>query len=245
MITPKNLIVISGGSKGLGLGIVNSLLEQNYFVATFSRTKTKEIKQIENDKFRDHFYWQEIDASDFPALVKFVAYVNHHYGKVGVLINNVGIASEGIVTMLSPQTISKSLSVNLESVIRLTQACTKSMLLKREGIIINISSINGIRGQAGVSVYSACKSGLDGLTRSLARELGPRGIRINSIAPGYMLTDMTENLSEKKLQRIIHRTPLGRLGKIADVIGVISFLLSPEARFITGQTIVIDGGFTC
>jgi len=119
------------------------------------------------------------------------------------------------------------------------------MLQEAGGCIINISSVVGLRGTAGASVYSATKAALDGLTRSLARELGPRGIRVNAVAPGYLETDMTDALTEEQRVRILRRTPLGRLGTVEDVTGVIRFLMSPEARFMTGQTIVVDGGLTC
>jgi 3-oxoacyl-[acyl-carrier protein] reductase len=119
------------------------------------------------------------------------------------------------------------------------------MLQKCDGRIINISSILGIRGFKGASVYSASKSAIDGFTRSLARELGSKGIRVNSISPGFMYTDMTKNMSEEKKAQIIRRTPLGRLGEVGDILGLVRFLLSNESSFITGQTFVVDGGLTC
>jgi 3-oxoacyl-[acyl-carrier protein] reductase len=119
------------------------------------------------------------------------------------------------------------------------------MLPRRRGHIINISSVNAIRGHRGITVYSAVKAGIDGFTRSLARELGDRGILVNSIAPGYLRTDMTSEMSEAQIDKIVRRTPLGRLGTIDDIVGAVRFLMSPAARFITGQTLVVDGGLTC
>ena len=119
------------------------------------------------------------------------------------------------------------------------------MLNQNEGTIINISSIVGLRGFKGTAVYGATKAALDGFTRSLARELGSKGIRVNSIAPGFMDTDMTKNMTERKKAQIIRRTPLGRLGRVEDVTGIVKFLLSSEAGFITGQSFVVDGGLTC
>ena len=118
------------------------------------------------------------------------------------------------------------------------------MLTQKHGSIVNISSVNGIEGHRGVSVYGATKAALDGLTRCLAKEFGPFGIRVNSVAPGYFELAMTEGYSEANRQTITKRTPLGRLGK-ADIAAVVRFLLSEEAAFVTGQTLVVDGGLTC
>jgi 3-oxoacyl-[acyl-carrier protein] reductase len=113
------------------------------------------------------------------------------------------------------------------------------------GAIVNISSVNAVRGNAGVAVYSATKAALDGFTRALARELGPRNIRVNSLAPGYFESDMVAGLTERRRRAIVRNTPLGRLGTIDEIADTVLFLLSPAAAFITGQTIVVDGGLTC
>ena len=119
------------------------------------------------------------------------------------------------------------------------------MLLQRAGSIINISSIIGIRGYSGLAAYGATKAGIDGMTRALAREVGPAGIRVNSVAPGYLRTEMTHGLTENQLRQIANRTPLGRLGTAEDVTGLVEFLLSDDSRFITGQVIAVEGGITC
>jgi 3-oxoacyl-[acyl-carrier protein] reductase len=157
----------------------------------------------------------------------------------------VGVAVEGMLAVTRRMAIHHALAVNLESAIVLSREVAKVMLRQRSGHILNISSVNGLSGARGMSVYSATKAGLDGFTRSLARELGGRDIRVNSIAPGYLATEMTRELTESRRQQILRRTPLGRLGTIDDIVGVVRFLLSPAASFITGQTFVIDGGLTC
>jgi 3-oxoacyl-[acyl-carrier protein] reductase len=119
------------------------------------------------------------------------------------------------------------------------------MVARGGGAIVNISSVNAIRGNAGVAVYSATKAGLDGFTRALARELGPRNIRVNSLAPGYFESDMVSGLTETQLRRIVRGTPLGRLGSVEEIAAAVLFLISPAAQFITGQTLVVDGGITC
>lgn len=243
--TKKNVAIVSGGSKGLGEAIVQHLLNKNYQVATFSRHPTDFINKLMQESNKENFYWEAIDASDLGAVNQFVHSVIHKFGEVGALVNNVGMSSEGIITMMNKKTISNVLNLNLEGAIHLTQYCVKNMLIHKYGNIINISSVVGLRGFAGQSIYSASKAGLDGFTRSLSRELAPRGIRVNGIAPGYLKTDMTSQMTEKQLQHIIRRTPLGRLGRVEDIIGVVEFLLSPAADFITGQIIVADGGLTC
>jgi len=127
----------------------------------------------------------------------------------------------------------------------LARVCSRFMLRQGSGCIINISSVHAVRGHSGVAVYSATKAALDGLTRSLARELGPRQIRVNSVAPGYFDSGMTLDIPKEEKQRIARRTPLGRLARISEVASAIHFLASDQASFITGQTLVVDGGITC
>lgn len=161
------------------------------------------------------------------------------------LVNNAGVGIDGILPTMRASQIEQGIDLNLKASIYLIQACSKQMLQHASGSIINISSVNAVRGHSGVAVYSATKAALDGLTRSLARELGPKHIRVNSVAPGYFESEMVADLTPEAKQRIIRRTPLGRLGTADDMANVVLFLLSPQASFITGQTIVVDGGITC
>jgi 3-oxoacyl-[acyl-carrier protein] reductase len=140
--------------------------------------------------------------------------------------------------------IDESLAINLRSNIVLARLCTPAMIARGAGAIVNISSINAVRGNAGVAVYSATKAALDGFTRALARELGPRNIRVNSLAPGYFDSDMVKGLGERQRRAILRNTPLGRLGTVDEIAAAALFLLSPAAAFMTGQTIIIDGGLT-
>jgi 3-oxoacyl-[acyl-carrier protein] reductase len=168
-----------------------------------------------------------------------------NHGNIYALINNAAIAADGVITLMPHPTINNLLKTNLEAVLYLTQICVNQMLLQKSSVIINISSIIGNRGYSGLSVYSATKAGLDGITRSLARELGPKNIRVNSVAPGYLETEMSKGLSMLQRDQIIRRTPLGRLGTLEDITGLIRFLLSDEAQFINGQVITVDGGLNC
>jgi 3-oxoacyl-[acyl-carrier protein] reductase len=176
---------------------------------------------------------------------QFVTEVSERYGQIGALINNAGIGSEGIFASMRLSDIDLCVDLNLKGALYLTWICTRFMIQRRGGCIINISSVNGLQGHSGVAVYSATKAGLDGMTRSLARELGPRGIRVNSVAPGYFESEMVERLDETTKARITRRTPLGRLASVEEIVEVVLFMISPSSSFITGQTIVVDGGLTC
>jgi 3-oxoacyl-[acyl-carrier protein] reductase len=234
--------MVSGGSRGLGAALVQRLLSDGHTVATFSRARTRRIDEWSGS---DRFVWAELDATDHTALSRFVTAVVKRFGPLDALVNNAAIGGDGIFTTMSLDDIHRLLAVNLEAALLLTRACAKSMLVAGRGRIVNISSVNAIRGHSGVAVYSATKAAMDGFTRSLAKELGPRGIRVNSLAPGYLETEMTDKLTAEQKARIARRTPLGRLGTVADVVGAIHFLLGPDADFITGQTLVVDGGLTC
>jgi 3-oxoacyl-[acyl-carrier protein] reductase len=186
-----------------------------------------------------------VDSTDFERVRQFVRDVDDRHGGIGVVINNAGVGVDGILSTMSDADVHRGITVNLEAAIQLTRACLKSMLRQQAGCVINVTSVNGIRGFSGVSVYSATKAALDGLTRSLAREVGPNGIRVNSVAPGYFESDMTSDLTDRQKAWIVRQTPLRRLGTVEDLVGVVRFLMSPAARFLTGQTVVVDGGLTC
>jgi len=171
--------------------------------------------------------------------------VLRRYGRVDALVNNMATMSDGLLTLMRDADIHAQVAMNLEAAIFLTRACLKGMLPQAAGAIVNIASVNALRGHSGVSVYSATKAALVGLTKSLAVEVGPGGIRVNCVAPGYFQSEMTAGFSEEQRARIARRTPLRRLGTVEDIAAAVRFLLSPQAAFITGQLLAVDGGFTC
>ena len=212
-------------------------------VATFSRSSTKQVEKWQAD-YPEHFYFSPLSLTDKSACKEYVNLVEERFGHIDILVNNAGIANVSLLALETDDAIDKLIDLNLKGSFFLTRIVSRSMLSGDWGRIINISSIVGLSGYRGLSVYSATKAGLDGFTRSLARELGSRNITVNSIAPGYLTTEMTEELDSAQTRQIIKRTPLGRLGSPEDVAKVAAFIASDEAAFITGQVIVVDGGIT-
>jgi 3-oxoacyl-[acyl-carrier protein] reductase len=237
-------VIVTGGSKGLGKAIVKKFIRTGEFkVATFSRSPTEFINKT-NEKHQSKFIYRSIDVSKRKSVRSFVDEVSERYGSVDVLVNNAGVARDDVLALQPTDDIDSMIDINLKGTLAVTKSCVRKMLTQRSGRIINITSIVGQSGYRGLSAYSVTKSGLDGLTRSMARELGGRGITVNSVAPGFLKTEMTQALDERQREQIIRRTPIGRLGTTKDVVGLVHFLASSEAEFITGQTIAVDGGIT-
>lgn len=236
-------VIISGGSRGLGRVLTGALLESGYAVSTFSRNPGTAL-----DEWRERFplHVGQADMADPASLDAFLREAVETHGRPFGLINNAGLAADGVLAVTPPDKIHQLISVNLEGALLLARATLRQMLLGQGGgSIVNISSIIGLRGYSGLAPYAATKAGMDGMTRALARELGGRAIRVNSVAPGYLETEMTHGLDDTQRNQIIRRTPMDRLGTPADVAGLILFLLSPASAFITGQTIAVDGGISC
>jgi 3-oxoacyl-[acyl-carrier protein] reductase len=241
----SRVIVISGGSRGLGLALVRHFLAAGANVATNSRTASNDTAALEADqKSARQFFYRAFDAADAAALRSFVQATYDRFGRVDALVNNAAVAHDGLLATLPEEHIDQMLDVNLRAALLLAKECSRLMLLSDGGAIVNISSIVGEHGFSGLAAYSATKAGLIGMTRALARELGPRNIRVNALAPGYLETELSKSLSREQREQIIRRTPLARLGRVEDVIPAVDFLLSPAGAFITGQVLTIDGGAT-
>lgn len=239
----SEVVVVSGGSRGLGAALCGHLLATGRRVATFSRSRSPFLEEALADPSRgERLLWCGVDARDSAALRRFVAETHERFGQIDGLINNAALAYDALLAMETEEHIDEMLTINLKATLLLTKECARLMLLRRSGSIVSISSIVGQRGFRGLATYSATKAGLVGMTRSLARELGPRQIRVNVVAPGYLETDMSGDLSERERAQIIRRTPLGRLGCVEDVIPVIEFLLGPGSAYVTGQVLTVDGG---
>ena len=241
---PSPVAVVSGGSRGLGRILVERLLADGRRVATFSR-KPNEFTEATVEKYPDFFHWAAVDMTDARAVRGFARDAGNRFGRIDLLVNNAGVLHQELFLTTAPQRMDDLVAVNLLAPIHLAHACARFMMRQGDGSIVNISSINAVRGYRGVAVYAAAKAGLEGLGRALARELGPLGIRVNTLTPGFFDSGMTAEVTSRNREKIQHRTPLGRLGTVDEIADAVLFLASSRARFITGQTLVIDGGITC
>lgn len=237
--------VVSGGSRGLGLAVVERLLARGDRVATFSRASSASLDALVA-AHPARLHAERFDAADADAVRGFVARVAARFGRIDHCIANAAIAHEGVLATIRDDEIDGMLAVNLRGAIVLVRECVRQMLLhpaeETAASVLVVSSVVATRGSPGLAVYAATKAGLEGFARSLARELGGRGIRVNAVAPGFLETDLSAPLSQQARARIVRRTPLGRLGLPDDVVGAIDFLTGPGAAFITGQVVTIDGG---
>ena len=242
-------IIVTGGSRGLGAAMIDGLLADGYRVSTCSRSKSANIEALTaHPEYGSRFFWQRCEVGEADQVDAFVNASVEWAGGDGLwgLVNNAGVAQTGILASFPNRETEKILKVNLFGAIQAARAASEHLLrANKGGRIINISSIIGSRGYNGMTAYSASKAGMDGLTRALARELGRRKITVNSVAPGYVLTEMSSVLTPVQLNQIVNRTPMGMLADDEDVTNLVRFLLSDGARMITGQTILVDGGISC
>lgn len=244
MLLKDTITLLTGGSKGIGADIARKFAsEGSHVIFTYLSNEAK-AKDLEKE-LRDmgvKALAVKSDASQMADAMNLVELVVKEYGKIDTLINNAGITRDNLLLRMTEAQWDEVMNTNLKSVFNLTKAVSKSMLKERKGSIINISSIVGLKGQAGQANYAASKSGIIGFTKSIAQELGSRNIRCNAIAPGFIETDMTENLSEEIKKDYFSRIPLARFGKTEEVANVCVFLASPLSSYVTGQTIAVCGG---
>ena len=236
-------ILVTGASRGLGLAIAARLLQEpDIRIAAVARSETDDFCALA-DAHPDRLVLFKQDLAELDALHGLVREITAAMGPLYGLVNNAAIGLDGLLATQHASDISRVLRLNLESPILLTKYACRSMLTVGTGRIVNVGSIIASTGFSGLSVYGATKAGLEGFTRSLARELGRAKITVNCLAPGYMETDMTAGLTEDKLASVRRRAPLG-LPKPEDVAGAVAYLMSPEAAMVTGTVMTVDGGST-
>ncbi len=240
----KKIALITGGSRGIGKSIVEKFASNGCNVAfTYNRSKSS-AKLIESNLSKKELKIKgyKSDASKYKEAELLVNSVIKDFGKIDILVNNAGITKDNLLMRMSEDDFNEVLDINLNSVFNMTKAVLREFLKNRGGSIINISSVVGLKGNAGQSNYSASKAGIIGFTKSVALELGSRNIRSNVVAPGFIETEMTKSLSEDTLKSWYNSIPLKRGGKPSDIGNVCVFLGSDMSSYITGQTLVVDGG---
>ena len=239
----KNCIV-TGGSRGIGKAIALTLSKLGANVAvTYSSSAdaaNEVVKEIEKSGSKGLAL--QADAASFEKAEDVISKVIEEWGSLDVLVNNAGITKDNLILRMNEEQWDAVIDTNLKSVFNYSKAAAKPMMRARGGSVINIGSVVGISGNAGQSNYSASKAGLIGFTKSYAKELASRNIRANVVAPGYIMTEMTENLDEKVLESIKQETPLGRAGNPDEVSNVVAFLASDLSSYITGEVLRVDGG---
>ncbi len=236
--------IITGASKGIGKGIAKVFVENGAHVALTYLSSMEQAKTFEDElsKKGTKVRVYRSDASHFKAAEKLIQDVLRDFGSIDILVNNAGISRDNLLMRMSEDDFDTVIHVNLKSIFNTTKAIQRTFLRQRKGSIINISSVVGIKGNAGQANYAASKSGILGFTKSVALELGSRNIRCNTVAPGFIETEMTDKLDEKTIQNWREAIPLKRGGSPEDVANACLFLASDLSSYITGQTLQVDGG---
>ncbi|KRO78450.1 MAG: 3-ketoacyl-ACP reductase [Methylophilales bacterium BACL14 MAG-120910-bin43] len=242
ILTGKTVLV-TGASRGIGAAIALELGNQGarvYGTAT-SEQGAKSITKV----FTEHKINGQglvLNVNDNASIQATIEHINQDAGTINILVNNAGITKDTLLMRMKDEDWDAVISTNLTSVYKLSQQVIKSMMKERYGRIINITSVVGHMGNAGQTNYAATKAGIDGFTKSLAQEIGSRGITVNSVAPGFIDTDMTKALSEEQRAALLTHIPLSRLGQASDIAHAVTFLASDQASYITGETIHVNGG---
>jgi 3-oxoacyl-[acyl-carrier protein] reductase len=240
-------VIVTGGSRGLGLGIARKLALEEYRVIAIARNETDQLASAIQDAERVNrgsIHFVSFDLADIESIAPLVKTLRKDFGPIYGLVNNAGISFDGALSLMPTSKIEQLVRLNTLSPIILTKCVVRSMMAEGTGRIVNIASITGFSGHTGLSVYSATKASLIGFTRSLAREVGRMGVNVNSVAPGFVDTEMTRELNEEQREQIARRSSLRRLTEIDDVANAVEFLLGCKSKNITGTVLTVDAGNT-
>lgn len=241
--TQQRVALVSGASRGIGRAIALALGGQGVQVIGTATTETG-AAAIDATLADAGISGRGLvmNVTDQASIDQALATINADFGAVTILVNNAGITRDGLLMRMSDDDWSSVLDTNLGSVFRLSRACVRGMFKARWGRIVNIASVVGVMGNAGQANYAAAKAGMMGMTRSLAREFGSRGVTVNCVAPGFIETDMTRALTDEQRQAMLANIPLGRFGDPAQIASVVAFLASDGAAYMTGETVQVNGG---
>ncbi|MGP8033430.1 MAG: SDR family NAD(P)-dependent oxidoreductase [Steroidobacteraceae bacterium] len=240
-------VIVTGGSRGLGLGIGTRLAASGFRVIAIARSETAELRAAATaagQAGRGALHFRAFDLGDIKGLGALVASLHKEFGPLYGLVNNAGIGTSGVLAIMPDEQIERLVQINLLAPMVLSKYVVRRMMSEHAGRIVNISSIVAATGYHGLSAYSATKAALIGFTRSLAREVGPLGVTVNAVAPGFADTEMTHELGEGERDKIMRRSALRRLVSAEDVAGTVDFLMSDAAKSITGTTLTVDAGNT-
>ena len=237
------LAIVTGASRGIGKAIAERLSRDGFFVvgtATTDAGASAITVYLEEAGLLG--VGRVLNVAEPGAIEKFIDYVSGEFGTPAALVNNAGITRDNLLMRMKDGEWDDIIQTNLTSIFRLSKACMRSMMKARHGRIVNITSIVGVTGNAGQSNYAAAKAGIIGFSKSLAKEVGSRGITVNCVAPGFIDTDMTRALSEEQRQALLGGIPMNRLGSADEIAAAVSFLCSPDAGYVTGETLHVNGG---
>ena len=237
-------VIITGASRGIGKGIAEVFAKQGANIAFTYRSSDEKANILEKELSENgcKVKGYKSDASDFEAAQQLAANVIDEFGSIDVLVNNAGITKDGLLMRMSEEDFDNVMNINMKSVFNMTKAVLRPMLKQKKGSIINMSSVVGVKGNAGQANYSASKAAINGFTKSTALELGSRNIRCNAIAPGFIETEMTEALGEEQVQEWRNSIPLKRGGTPEDIANATLFLASDMSAYVTGQVLHVCGG---
>lgn len=237
--------VITGGSRGIGKAIATKLAEAGYNIVVnynSSETKALELKEELESTHKITVKTVQCDVSNFKDVKSMYKEVKNSFDSIDVLINNAGITKDNLILRMKEEDFDQVIDINLKGTFNCAKIFGRHMLKQKMGKIVNISSVVGVMGNAGQSNYAASKAGVIGLTKSLAKEFASRGINVNAVAPGFIKSAMTDQLSDEVIKHYQENIPLGCLGEPEDVAKVVKFLCSDDANYMTGQVINVDGG---
>ena len=238
------IAVVTGAGRGIGAAVAQVFAAAGATVAVVSRTEANSQKTADalNAVRPGSAHAYAVDVADGAAVAELGKKIVADLGRVDILVNNAGVTRDGLTMRMSEDDWDVVLDTNLKGAFHTVKAFQRSILRQKDARIINVASVIGLMGNAGQANYAASKAGLIGLTKSLAKEFAGRGVTVNAIAPGFISTDMTAALDEAQTKSIAERIPLGVLGTVDDIAAAALFLASPEARYVTGQVLVVDGG---